>query len=494
MEISSSAKVGMVAVLALILFALVFTQIGGGGNEHGTEFVVTFQNVGGLQKKAPVLLAGVKVGVVKELELDSVDSRVKVHMLITREGVSLYRNRRAEDPSDSYYVYTIAGNLLGDKWLDIRTGRIPPETPPLKPKDPEIQGDPPVSLDDLAREGNEVMAEFRHSVKALNELVADAKFQSDIKETLGNFNEISKNLKGASAGAKNLVGTLQGRVERLGHSVEMVVTHVDQTVTSFQSDARAVGSDLRGFSSSLRGVISRNEGHLNGIVKTLHETSICLNRTIKSLEELAENKDLKSDVLAAVSNLKKTSEEVQGIASDVRSITADPEVQGDLRDTIQNAKEASENANKVMKKAQGVVNGATGGKLFSAYIDNEWNTRNGHSATNLNAFLLPSAPFGAKLGVDSLGDQNLFNLQACKNWDSFRLRGGVVRSQFGLGVDAALFNKNFELSLDAYNTHKVEVDVTGKVLFPGDFYLLGGYRNLTDNRLGYPIIGAGKRF
>ena len=494
MEVSSSAKVGMVAVLALILFALVFTQIGGGGNERGDEYIVTFQNVGGLQTKAPILLAGVKVGIVKRLELNNEDSRVKVTMLVTRPGVTLYRNRRAEDPSDSFYVYTIAGNLLGDKWLDIRTGRIPPDTPALKSTDPAIQGDPPVSLDDLAREGNEVMAEFRHSVKALNELVADSKFQSDIKETLGNFNEISKNLKGASSGAKDLVAQLKGRVERLGNSVEMVVTHVDQTVQSFQSDARAVGADLRGFTSSLRGVVGKNESHLNGIVKTLHETSISLNRTVKAFEELAQNKELKDDVLAAMSNLKKTSEEVQGIASDIRSVTADPEVQSDLRDTIQNAKEASESAKKVVGKAEGLVNGATSGKFVNVYADNEWNTKNGHPAANLNVFLLPDAPFGAKIGVDSVGQENLVNVQAMKNWENFRLRGGVVRSQLGLGADARLFNKRFELSLDAYNTRKVEVDVTGKVLFPGDFYLLGGYRNVTDGRAGYPIIGAGKRF
>ena len=75
------------------------------------------------------------------------------------------------------------------------------------------------------------------------------------------------------------------------------------------------------------------------------------NKTIKALETLAQNKDLKDDVLAAVNNLKKTSEEVQGIASDIRSVTADPEVQGDLKDTIQNAKEATDGAKKVMGKA-----------------------------------------------------------------------------------------------------------------------------------------------
>jgi phospholipid/cholesterol/gamma-HCH transport system substrate-binding protein len=491
MEMSAAARVGMVAVIALILFGLVVTQIGGIADEQGREFTISFRNVGGLQTKAPVLLAGVKVGAVKKMELE--DTKVNVTVLITRPGVTLYRNRRPDDPRDSYYVYTVAGNLLGDKWVDIRTGQIPPDTPALKPNDEVITGEPPVSLDDLAREGQAVMTEFRASVAALNELVADKKFQNDIRDTMGNFNEISKNLKGASSDAKLLVANLNRRVDRLGNSLESVVSHVDGTIASFQADAQAVGSDLRGFSSSLRRVVSKNEGNVETIVLTLRQTAQSLNRTVKALETLANNEDLQGDVVATVNNLKRTSEEVQGIASDIRSITADPEVQGDLRDTIQNAKEATDGANRVMKKVEGITDGVTGGKLANVYLDNEWNTKNGRPATNLNAFLLPDGPYGAKIGVDSLGQQNLINLQAMKNWESFRVRAGVVRSQFGLGADARLLNKKLELSVDAYNTSKVELDVYGKVLFPGDFYLLGGYRNV-NSRQGYPILGAGKRF
>lgn len=493
MEMSPAAKVGMVAVIALLLFGLVMTQIGGFAEERGPEYVVTFQNVGALQTKAPVLLAGVKVGVVKKIELNSEDSRVKVTMVINRPGVNLYRHRRSDDPPGSFYVYTVAGNLLGDKWMDIRTGRIPPDTAPIKPNEEPLVGEAPVSLDDLAREGNAVMAEFRESVTALNELVGDKKFQSDIRETMGNFNEISGNLKGASGDARQLVASLNGRMERLGNAVELVVSHVDDTVTGFQADARAVGADLRGFSGGLRGAMSRNQGNMDQIVTTLRDTATSLNKTMQSLEKLATNQEIKDDVAAAVHNLKRTSEEVQGIASDIRSVTADPEVQGDLRDTIQNAKEATDGAKKVMKKVEGISEGVTGGKLVNVYLDNEWNTNNGRPATNINAFVLPDGPYGAKLGIDSLGQENLINFQGMKNWESFRLRGGVVRSQFGVGADARLLDKRVELSVDAYNTRKVEVDVYGKVLFPGDFYLLGGYRN-ANSRQGYPIFGAGKRF
>ncbi len=492
MTINPATKVGMVTVLALILFGMIITQIGNTGSEVGTEYYVVFRNVGGLQVRSPVYLAGVKIGYVKDMELIEAN-QVKVSILITHPEVSLYRSRHLDEPPDTYYLYTITGNLLGDKWIEIRPGKVPPDTPPLAAGG-EVRGEPPVTLDDLAREGNQVMKEFRKSVDALNQLVADEKFQSDIKTTMENFNEISKNLKGASKDARRLVADLNRRVQRIGNAMENVVAHVQDTVVTFQGDAKTIGADLRGFSSELHGVVHDNKGHIKTIVMNLRQTSISLKKTMRALEELAENKHLKDDVLATVNNLRRASKEVQGIAADIRSLTSDPEVQSDLRETVANAKEASQGAKRVVKKVEGIVDGVTGGKLASVYIEQEWNTRNGDTFTNLNGYLLPDAPYGAKIGVDALGRDNLVNLQAMKSWGNFRLRAGVVRSQFGIGADAFLFNKRLLLNLDTYDTQDVKVDLTGKLFLPGDFYIHGGYRDISDPRHGYPIIGAGKRF
>jgi ABC-type transporter Mla subunit MlaD len=493
MHLSAAARVGLATIAGFLVLIGMVTYFNNEGPSQGQQYVVIFQNVGGLQVKAPVLLAGVRVGSVKKIELVTDSSKVRVTMLIDRPQVRLYRNRQKDSPPDSFYVYTVAGNLLGDKWLDIRTGKIPLDTPVVKPTDPPLIGEAPVSLDDLAREGYDVMGEFRQSVVALNNLVADDKFQRDIKQSVGNFAEISDNLKGASQDARGLLNGLKGRVERLSNSVELVVSHVDDTVRGLQADAQGVSSDLRGVSSGARDLFNRNSGRINDIVVTLHQTAVGLNSTIAQLQSVAGNKEMKSDLTAAVQNLRKTSQEVQGIATDVRSITADPEVQSDLRDTIHNAHEASEGAKRAVKNVNGIMSGAGKGKLVEADLENEWDVKSGHPATNANIFLLPNASYGLKLGVDSLGQQNLYNIQVMKNMGNFRLRGGLVRSQFGVGADYKLLKK-VELSADVYNTRRVKVDLTGRVLFPGDFYLLGGYRDVTQSEHGYPILGAGKRF
>lgn len=483
MELNPAARVGMLVVVAAILLGLVVVQIGQIGPEGGEQYHIVFGDVAGLQTRAPVHLAGVRIGYVSELKLIP-ENKVRATIQITRPDVQLF-------PSE-YYIYTITGNLLGDKWMEIEPHAVPPGVPPLE-SGAQVGGTSPVTLDDLAREGNEVMQEFQVSVKALNDLIADKRLQNDIKLTMTNFRDISGNLKGASQDARTLVRSLNGRVETLASSLDRVVGHVDDTVLAFQDDARAVGSNLRGATGSINRVVERNSGNVDTIVMNLRQMSASLKRTASALEGLATDETLQDDVKTAVTNIRKTSEEVQAIAGDIRSLTGDPKVQEDLRQTLSNAREASESAKRVISKVEGVVSG-TGGPLFQADISHEWNTDNGRPAANLNAFLFPNGPFTAKIGIDSLGQENLVNVQAGRTWDSFRVRGGVVRSQFGVGADAWLFNRRFETSVDVYDTRDVKVDVLGRVLFPSDFYIYGGLRDAADGPNSYPVVGAGKRF
>lgn len=482
MELNPAARVGMLVVVALILLGLVVAQLGNVAPGEGVTYYVLFEDVAGLQTRAAVHLAGVRIGYVSELQL-SEENRVKAAIQITRPDVVLFSN--------DYYTYTITGNLLGDKWMEIQPGPVPANVKQLQVGE-QVVGTSPVTLDDLAREGNEVLKQFQDSVAALNDLIGDKKFQGDIKLTMTNFKEISGNLKGASADARTLVRGLNGRVETLANSLDRVVTHVDDTVLAFQGDARAIGANLRSATGTVNDVVSRNSGNIDTIVLNLRQMSSSLQRTASALESLATDEELRDDVMVAVKNIRKTTEEVQAIAGDIRSLTGDPKIQEDLRATVANAKEASEAAKRVANKVEGVVSGE--GKFFEGDVSSEWNTENGENHTNLNAWILPQGPFTAKLGVDSLGNDNLVNLQGGRTWDSFRLRGGVVRSQFGVGVDAFAFDRRVEASVDVYDTRDVKVDVLGRVLFPGDFYIYGGMRDVTDSRDSFPIVGAGKRF
>lgn len=492
MGLSAAARVGMLTVLAVIVFGIVFVQVGHVGPETGDCYHVIFDDVQGLQVRGAVQLSGVRIGYVSDLQLNA-QNRVDVSIRVTRPDVKLF--------SSEYFTYTIASSLLGDKWVEIHPGTIPEDVKPVAPGD-RVIGTNPVSLDDLAKEGSELMQEMQGSIAALNDIIGDDSFKTDIRATMTNLRDISGNLKGASRDAKTLVHTLNGRVVSLADSLDRVVGHVDDTVVILQADAQAVGQSLRQTAGNVNKIIASNSGNINTIVANLRQMSSSLKNTASAVEALATDETLKDDVMTVAANIRKTSEEIAGIAADIRSITGDPQVQEDIKETVHNAREATESVKRITNKAEGIVDSVSGGisgikknKIFEGEVSHEWNVSNGQAHANINAYLFPyGGPFTMKVGVDSIGHDNLVNFQGGKAWDNFRLRGGVIRSQFGIGADAWLFDKRLETSIEAYDTRDVKVDVLGKVRLPGDFYIYGGVRDVTDKHNSYPTVGAGVRF
>jgi phospholipid/cholesterol/gamma-HCH transport system substrate-binding protein len=124
-------------------------------------------------------------------------------------------------------------------------------------------------------------------------------------------------------------------------------------------------------------------------------------------------------------------------------------------------------------------------------VEGEWNSKDGQFSPNVNAVILPMHKSSLKLGVDSLGYDNLFNLQYRMGDGAIKPRIGVVRSKLGLGTDINL-GKAAGIYVDAYDPRDVQVDITGRLMMPKDFYLHGGIRDAFDRK--NPVFGVGKRF
>lgn len=489
MELSAATRVGMLTVVAFILLGLVFLEIGKVGPESGTTYHVIFDDVQGIQVRAAVRLSGVRIGYVSDIQLNS-QNKVDMSIQVTRPNVKLY--------SSDYFVYTIASSLLGDKWLDIKPGVVPEGVDPIS-SDEMIMGTTPISLEELAKEGSDIMNELRSSISALNEIIGDDTFKRDIKETVGNVKEISSNLKDASGDVRLLMEEVRQRVNKISSTMEQVADNTSATVAQLRSDAQEIGSHLKSTTSTVNNLVQGNTGNINEIVDNLRAMSESLKNTASVVENLSRDPAVRQDVLDIASNIRKVSEEVAGIAGDVHNITKDPEVQEDIKVTVHNVREASGSAKRIVNKFEKAVDKVPGGgglrSLVEGDVSEEWKMKDGKLSTNASVTLFPNGgPFTLKLGLDSIGNENLLNLQAGKTWDKFRLRGGIVRSKVGIGADAWMFDKRLETSVDVYDPRDIKVDVLGKVILPHDWYVYGGVRDLTDKHHSSAVVGAGKRF
>jgi phospholipid/cholesterol/gamma-HCH transport system substrate-binding protein len=118
--------VGLFLLAGIAAIAVLSVSVGGSTyrGPGGLALVVTFDQIGGLKPRAPVVIGGVKVGQVRSIGLDGE----------LRARVVLDVDRRLALPSDTSAVILTAG-VLGDQYVELSPGG---ETALLQPGD-EIQ-------------------------------------------------------------------------------------------------------------------------------------------------------------------------------------------------------------------------------------------------------------------------------------------------------------------------------------------------------------------
>jgi len=478
LEISSAAKVGIITILAVVILALISFQLGHlQSTKNAITIKVVFDNVGDLIVGNSVKLQGMVIGTVNNIEIGQ-DNKVVVTCTITYKSIvdgtiSLKRNS----------VFTIGGALVGDKCVDI----TPKEGPDLKDGE-EVVGVNPITMDQLVNQGRTVLTELEDAVEKLNSIVGDPKTVSEFKDTMANFNQISRDMAKVSNNIDQQVAEIRGQLLLAVNNLNRVLGDVDSKV-------QTVGGNLEVASASVRQITSANQDDIRIIVKNLRATSHNLNLAMASLKELVTKTEFNENILSTLESLKNTGQEVEGIAADIHSLTSDPDIRADLKATVHEARQTVEGANQIIGSVKNTLGIRDGndlqGSLLRLDTEVEWAARTGIASPNVNALLLPNAANSFRLGLDSLGYENLVNAQLAVGRGTLRPRGGVIRSQLGVGLDYYM-GRAFDMSVDAYNVRNVRVDMLGRVRFAGDYYVSGGVRDAFGN--SSTVVGVGKRF
>jgi phospholipid/cholesterol/gamma-HCH transport system substrate-binding protein len=261
-ERRTQIKVGFFVLIGLALMAtllLAFSRAKSWRTGHYGVNLVT-ANAGGIIEQSPVLMAGVPVGFVHDVELGAAGTNVTLHIRI---------DQRFPVRSDAVFTIDSSG-FLGDQFVSIRptdnTGKL------LQEGDTVI-GAEPFNLQETARAAAGFITRIDATAARLNQAITRVDELVLNEETLTNLSATVRNFRAASERAVALVENADGLIATNRASVGEVLTNL----LSFSAH-------LNSLTESLGGVIATNGVVLHSALANVEETTASLSASVKAFE------------------------------------------------------------------------------------------------------------------------------------------------------------------------------------------------------------------
>jgi phospholipid/cholesterol/gamma-HCH transport system substrate-binding protein len=288
-----AAKIGLFMLIGLIILGVFIIRIEDIPiGDRGERQMVTarFASAAGLDKKAPVRIAGVRIGKVEEIRLDGAEA---ILVLSLDPGVELHQGASAQVASMG---------MLGDRYVEILPGD---PRAPLLPPGGELAGSTPPTFDDVMRVATEIGADVKEVTEALRtsvggeqgavklaeivdnirELTASLKIL--IEQNQSNVNETTENFRAFSATLRDELPRIAEKMNTLADQLNGVVGENRENVDASLENIRDLSGRLRETADNLNritGKIASGEGSIGKLVND-DETVDNLNETLNSIDD-----------------------------------------------------------------------------------------------------------------------------------------------------------------------------------------------------------------
>jgi ABC-type transporter Mla subunit MlaD len=281
-------KVGLFVFIGLALLAMLLIQFSKGTSLfHGTyDLRLHASNVGGLQQRAKVLLAGVQVGSVSDIQL--ADDGKSVTILL-----KIYNNFKIY--GDSRFVIEQSG-FLGDQYVSIITVS---NQPPRLTNGATVNCEPPFNLQEVARSAAGFVNRIDDTAQKLDASITDLRRVVLNENTLTNFAVTMNNMRTVSEQA---MGTMSG--------VNAIIATNATQVSLAVSNVLFFSQQLTRMADSANGLLATNEPEITASVNNIKSSTDALKKIMDDLQSgrglagtLLQNEQLATNVQAIANNL-----------------------------------------------------------------------------------------------------------------------------------------------------------------------------------------------
>ncbi len=431
-------KVGVLVVAVAALIAYMSLQVSDDPSFMGRSNDAWFMlhDAGGLVKNSSVKMAGIPMGVIKDIKLQDGAARIDISM---RPDVKMHV---------SATVLIKSQGILGDSHVELTPGS--PSDPPL-PKGGQImtvldKG----SLDNVINQVGDIAGNLKEVAKALKEAVTE---DGTRKHVLG---RIVLNIEHLTQDLADISGQNKGKINEIIEQVHNITETLDEALNDDSDE---------GFKKTWK----RTLVHIDGTMKNLDEVTGKINRgegTIGKLisdEETAENVsnaiDGISDMLDSASKVATSFDVSSGYLGKVAGAKTEVNIQ--IQPGIDRY------------YLLGVVSDPMGVSSTVVTTDSGTTTAN-YTETKVyqNSFKL--------------------NAQFAKTFYNFTFRAGLIENYGGFGLDVGMFRNKLQLKTDFFNFSQLNVQPVLRLdVWKGVYVFAGMYDAFNNSGNQSSYLGAG---
>ncbi|MEW6418414.1 MAG: MlaD family protein [Nitrospirota bacterium] len=303
--LSTELKVGFFAVIVIVILAFMTFKVGGlewMKKKEGYIVYVYFKNIAGLDEKTKVKVAGVDAGVIEKIELKDGMARLTIRM---DKNIQLFSDASASIK---------ATGLLGDKYLDIKTGSAKPS---LKNRDTIRDVIEIVDLDDMVRNLSDVSANINTLATSLNETLGTDEAKRSLKQAISNLDEITANLSETIAVNDKKLRTVLDNINTLTASINDLIDKNKEPLTAtlgnlkefsgtLRSDAPGLIANLNKATRELRAMVEENRPVIRNAVESLDNVAKQVEKGEGTLGKLVRDDRLYESINKAAEKIEKT--------------------------------------------------------------------------------------------------------------------------------------------------------------------------------------------
>jgi phospholipid/cholesterol/gamma-HCH transport system substrate-binding protein len=488
---SREARVGIFVLLGLIVLTFFTFRVSKWGliAEKGYRLTVDFDTASGLEPKSDVKMAGVPIGKVEEIQL--VGNRARLVLRIHKE---------IRIPIDSVGSIQTQG-LLGEKYVEILPGKDAQRNLPSGGQVANTLS--PVNLDEMVRK----LSAIGDDVKKFTEALSGTFGTEEGKEALG---DILRDVRATTESLRTVVQGNEQRFERILANIDRLSADLSDISAGSKQDVRATIANLRAFSETLKtetpelarkleemservsGVVGDNRENLKESIKNLRSASAKLDNTLDSAGKVMAKIDRGEGSLGKLVNdntaANSLTESLDGINRYFRRYDA-------LRMTIVPWTEFQTSTSE-WKYYMNLKIQPTADKYYLLGVVNDPRGKR----TETTTFVSVGGNPPVETQSVSFEDKWKFNALLAKRFSRVTLRGGIMESAGGMGLEYDVVKDRLSVGADVFDfnrpDNRAHLKLYGNYDIVKNFFITGGADDVLSRDTQYRtfFLGFGIKF